>query len=371
MKISRQQLFWIIVMLNMGINLLITISISIAIAHQDVWMSYVLTGVAGLVAVYLGVKLSLRHPGQTLIQFSSTILGKWLGKLIVIPYLFQWTIVIPLVLRDQYRFMHMNVLYKTPAWMILASMLVVIVYTVYHGGLEAIARCTQIWSPILVAILFLTFVLTMNNLDWKAILPVYALTGPMRILEGALPSTSLIAEVISVTMLVPFVEKPEKGLKRAAFLGVIFSSSFILLGALWVVMTFGWHVSSRLEYPFFEMVKLVYLMEFIQNMDIFVMAVWLISIFVKMSLYTFIVSYAFSQWIGKTKHWRKMIWISAVLTFIICIVLIQKGPSNTFILNHIWIQILLPLNSFLIPLLLLVVSFIRFPGGGTKKLPQN
>lgn len=370
MKITKQQLFWIIVMLNIGINLLISISVSVGKAHQDAWISFLLSGLEGLFATYLGLKLSLRHPGQTLIQFSSTIMGKWLGKVIVLPYLFQWTIVIPLVLRDQYRFMHMNVLYKTPAWMIIGSMLFIILFTVRRGGIEAIARCTQIWSPILVVVMVLTFVLTINNLDWKALLPVYALTGPVKILTASLPPTSLIAEAISVTMLAPFVENSEKGLKKAVFTGVAVSTFFIMLGVVWVIMTFGWHVASRLEYPFFEMVKLVYLMEFIQNMDVFVMAVWLVSIFVKMSVYTFIISYGFSQWIGKTKHWKKMIWGSIAMTFVLCLVLIQSGIPNVFILNYVWIGLLLPLNSLIIPVLLLIVSVIRFPKG-TKRVQQG
>ncbi|WP_138495608.1 GerAB/ArcD/ProY family transporter [Paenibacillus pinistramenti] len=366
MRISNQQLFWMIMMLNVGINLLIAISLVIQDGHQDAWMSSMISGLIGVAASYLGTRLALRHPGQTLVEFSGVILGKWLGKLILLPYLFQWYIVIPLIMRDQYTFVHINVLFMTPVWMVVGPMLLVIVYAVYHGGIEAIARCTQVWSPILLVILLITFGVTINNLDWKALFPVYALTGAGPILKGSLVPAALLGESVNVMMLAAFVDKPGRGTQRAAVSGVLLAALFITIGILWVIMTFGWHIASKLKYPFFDMVKLVYLMEFIQNMDVFIMAVWLVSIFIKMSVYVFVASYGTAQWVGKTGKWRSFIWLPAVTTFILAMLIIRMNVPNRLVLNYLWVGTILPLNSFLIPLLLLIVSVIRFPAGSGK-----
>ncbi|GGA32853.1 GerAB/ArcD/ProY family transporter [Paenibacillus physcomitrellae] len=363
MKISNQQLFWMILMLNVGINLLIAINLVIRSGHQDAWLSSMISGLIGLGTAYLGAKVSLRHPNQTLVKFSTVILGKWLGKLIVIPYIAQWYLVIPLIMRDQYHFVHTNVLFMTPAWMVIGSMLLVILYTVLQGGVEVIARCTQLWAPILIVIMILTFALTLNNLDWRALFPVYGLTGITSIMAGSLVPASLLGESANIMMLIAFVDKPDKSTKRAAMSGLLMSAFFIMMGILWVLMTFGWHIASKLKYPFFDMVKLVYLMEFIQNMDIFVMAVWLVSIFVKMSVYLFIAGYGTAQWVGKEKKWKYFVMVPFLTTLVLSFFLIRSNFSNEVILNRLWIALFLPLNGYVIPLLLWIVSAIRFRSG--------
>ncbi|QSF46863.1 GerAB/ArcD/ProY family transporter [Paenibacillus tianjinensis] len=359
MKINNRQLFWMILMLEIGINLLITMTATIQSAKQDSWISYILAGVMGLVITYVAAKLSSRYPRQTLIEYSAAILGKWAGKLIVIPFFLQWFWVMSLILRDEFLFIRLNVLYKTPAWVIIGTMIGVVFYTVYHGGIEAIGRVSELWGPILMVILVLTFGLTANNLNWPMLLPVYADTGFGPIVEGALAPVSLLGEAVLLMMLFPFVEHPGKETRKALLLAVAFSAVLLLLGVLWVIMTFGPEVSGRLQFPFFEMVKLVYLMEFIQNMDIFVMAVWLVSIFVKLSIVMFITSYGAAQWTGKTRSWKKVLWGVAPLTFILTMLVITLNPPAGLLLKSVWIRYVLPVNMVAIPLLLLVVSSIR------------
>ncbi|WP_150275837.1 GerAB/ArcD/ProY family transporter [Paenibacillus tepidiphilus] len=359
MNISNRQLFWIFMMLEIGINLLISMTPTILSAKQDAWISYIIAGFMALLITYSAAKLSSRYPRQTLIEFSVSILGKWAGKLIVIPFLLQWVWVMSLILRDEYLFIRLSVLYKTPAWVVIGTMLAVVLYTVHHGGIEAIGRVSELWGPILMIILALTFGLTVNNLNWSLLLPVYADSGLGPIMEGSLAPLSLLGEVTLLMMLFPFVERPGAGTRKALLLGVALSSFTLLLGVLWVMMTFGPAVGGRLQFPFFEMVKLVYLMEFIQNMDIFVMAVWLVCIFVKLSIYMFAASYGVAQWIGRAGSWKRVLWVLAAVSFILTMVVITLNPPAGLLLKDVWIRYVLPVNLVGIPLLLLVVSYVK------------
>lgn len=100
-------------------------------------------------------------------------------------------------------------------------------------------------------------------------------------------------------------------------------------------------------------------MEFIQNMDIFVMAVWLVCIFVKLSIYMFITCYGVAQWIGKTRSWKKLTWAVAPVTFILTMLVIKLNPPSGLLLKAVWVRYVLPVNMIGIPLLLLVVSSVR------------
>ncbi|MEK8131294.1 endospore germination permease [Paenibacillus filicis] len=367
MKITNPQLFWMMLMLEIGTNLLVSITAAFQYGQQDVWICYLIAGLVSFLITYVAVKVSLRYPDKTLMEYAVAILGKWAGKLIVLPFFVQWIWAISLIFRDQYIFIRLNVLPRTPVWLILGTMLIVIVYTVYVGGIEAIGRCSELWGPLLLVALLIVFILTANNLQWKMLLPVYADTGGMAILGGALAPTSLLGESVLLMMLLPFINNPGKETQRAALWGVMVSSVILLIGAVWVLFTFGPAIAAKLRFPFFEMVKLVYLMEFIQNMDILVMSIWLVNIFIKISVYLFIASYGMAQWVGKPRSWKYFIVPLAVMCFILSILSIVSHPPSGHLMEQNWIRYVLPVNMVLIPLLLWGVSSLR---QGKKRAAQ-
>ncbi|MFB5760027.1 GerAB/ArcD/ProY family transporter [Paenibacillus medicaginis] len=359
MQISNRQLWWMVLILEIGMTLLLSIRPTISEARQDAWMSFLVAGLFGMVAAYIAAQASLLYPKQTLIEFSMTILGKWPGKLVGLIFLLQWYWVTSAILRNVYNFISLSMLPRTPSYVILLGMIGVIVYALRKGGIVAIGRCSELWGPILLVILGLTFVLTMHNLDIHSLAPVYADSGLLAIAEGALTPASLLGEVVLIMMLFPFIDQPGPATRRNVLNGVLVSAVILLLGSMWVVMTFEPAVASAIYFPFFDMVKLVYLMEFIQHVDFLVVAVWLFSVFIKLSIYVFIASYGTAQWIGKQKNWRGIVWFVAAAVFTICMNLINLNPSPEMLLRKVWVQYVMPVNMVALPLLLWIVGSIR------------
>ncbi|MEK5162714.1 endospore germination permease [Paenibacillus sp. FSL R5-0527] len=359
MRISNRQLFWLVWTFEMGINLLISLNFSITDAKQDVWISLIIAWLAAMLIAYLAFKVSRLYPGQTLLEFSISILGKWPGKLVGLLYLLQWYWVMGIILREQFSFIRLSMLQKTPDLVIAVSFLAIAVYAVRKGGIVGLGRFSELWGPVLLFVLLLTFALSMRNLNLGALLPVYADTEALAILKGSLTPMSLLGEIAFITMLVAFLEKPDRSALRNVWLGVTVASLILAIGAVWVIMTFGPALSSKIQFPFFEMVKLVYLMEFIQNMDIFLVAIWLISVFIKLTVYLFIASYGTAQWIGRPAGWKNCIWFVAAVTLAVCMAVVRLNPSSRMLLTEVWINYVLPLHFFAIPLLLLLVGTFR------------
>ena len=88
MKISGRQIFWMMFTFEVGQSLLLVILATIRTAKQDAWISILIAGGIGVALTFLATTLGSLYPKQTLIEFSQTILGKWLGKLLLIPYFF-------------------------------------------------------------------------------------------------------------------------------------------------------------------------------------------------------------------------------------------------------------------------------------------
>ncbi|PHE52522.1 hypothetical protein COF68_34665, partial [Bacillus toyonensis] len=100
MKISGRQIFWMMFTFEVGQSLLLVIPATIRTAKQDAWISLLIAGGVGIALTFLATTLGSLYPKQTLIEFSQTILGKWLGKLLLIPYFFGWYMIIWITVRE-------------------------------------------------------------------------------------------------------------------------------------------------------------------------------------------------------------------------------------------------------------------------------
>lgn len=113
MKLSGLQIFWLMFTFETGNLILLTISPAIKEAKQDTWIAYLIASLLGVLIVYVATKIALLYPHHTLIQFSKLILGKGLGVVIVITYLFQWYSVVPFILRESADFLNTILLPET------------------------------------------------------------------------------------------------------------------------------------------------------------------------------------------------------------------------------------------------------------------
>jgi spore germination protein KB len=356
MKISSSQIFWMITSMEIGMTILLTIAPAIRDAKQDAWISMIIGGGASVLISYIYVKASLLYPNQTLIEFSQTILGKWLGKIIVIPYFIMWYSVLGIILREASDFLHLSLFYLTPLSVVAFSLIIVIVYMTYSGGIETIARCSEIFGPLILVTLAIVTILSVNNIRWNRIFPIYADTGWFDILKGSLPMTSFMAESAMILMLVPFVAKQDKVMTRTLW-GVGISSIFIFFTTLSVILTFG-IIAADMWYPFNRMIRFISIMEFIQNVDTLVVILWLLSVFIKLGMYLFITSYGTAQWLG-IKNWRILVWFVAGVSFFIAIVFPDIDAAGIDYPVKVWMPYIFPINLISIPLLLWVIGSIQ------------
>lgn len=357
MKISVWQLICLAFTFQIGLSLLLSENPAIQIAKQDAWISVLLAGLFAAVIALISVRLSLLYPDQTLIQFSQTILGKWPGKIIVIPYFITWFITIGMLLRQFSDFVHVTMFMRTPLWALILPFVLLVVYASQKGGIEVIARCSEIIAPMVVVVYLSLIVLNWPNMRLENLLPVYADSGMGVILRGSLPIVSFFGEVVLMTMTIPFLAKPDKALLGIAVAGTC-SVLFVLTSIGIVLMTFGPDLAARMLYPAYEVVRYISAMEFIQNIDVAVVLVWFCLYFVKLASYFFYTTYGLAEWLG-FRDWKKSIWFVALVVTCISMWPRHYSFATTSFMNEFWIPYVLPIDMIGIPLFLWIVGMIR------------
>jgi spore germination protein KB len=355
LKISGSQLFWIIATIEAVMAIWIAITPAIEISKQDAWLSVLVGGVIGLAITYLAAHLSVIHPNQTLVEFSQALLGKWFGRMIVLPYFIAWYTLSAVVLRSFGDFIHLVALDRTPVWIIMILIVGLMIYLTYSGGITGIGRFSQIVGPILFLTLFVSFILSIGNVRWHHLLPVYADSGWLNILKGSIPAASYLGESFFLLAIVSFMHNPQKAPLRS-MIGVGLTAFIILITTIMVILVFGPNFSVNLRFPYFMLIRSIDILNFIQNVDLFVIFVWIYGMFAKLSLYLFITSYEAANWLN-VKDWRRIIWFGAPAIFIMAILV----PNETFlsIYPKFWEFGIIPVCGIVLPLLLLIISMVK------------
>lgn len=357
MKVTGMQVFWMIFIMDLGMTLIMTLTPSLQAAKQDVWISILVAGCIILLATVLVTNASLLHPEQNLIQLSQTVLGKWIGKIVVVIYLIQWYTILPIVLRQFVDVIHIMILPETPKSAVMLIMLVLIVYATYSGGIVSIARCSEVLGPIIILMIILVLIASLNNVDLKYLLPVYADSGMMGIINGALPPASYLGHSVEYLMLASFLYQPRKGAPYA-YWGVIVATFTVLIAMLMAAVTMGTNLAPKMWYPFFEMSRKISLFGFIENFDPLTIVIWVASVFIKLAIYLFITSYGTAQFL-QIKNWRVMVWLIAPVVLVFAYFPKNVSEATASYLLNYWVPVALPVNMIGLPLLLLIVGKIR------------
>ncbi|MBB6734660.1 endospore germination permease [Cohnella zeiphila] len=354
MKITGTQLFWILFTVEVVMAVWLRISPAIEVSRQDAWISMLVAGMIGAAITFLVVCLSLQHPGQSLAVFSRKLLGKWVGGLLVLPYLASWYILAGDVLRTFADFVHLILLDRTPLWVIMFLMAAMMTVMTGAIGMNGIARFCEIAGPLTLITLILSFLLNIGNVNLSNLFPVIADTGWKNILKAAYPPASFFGESFLLLVIVSMVQRSDKALLRS-MTSIITIVGIVLVSTIMVLFVFGPNVSAKMRFPYFTLVRSINILDFIQNVDIFVLFIWVFGVCAKISFYLFLTSFEMANCLG-LKNWRKVVWFSAPLIVAIAVAI----PNETAIemLQKLWRLIVIPLCGIAIPMLLLLATAI-------------
>lgn len=356
MKLSKVQIFWLLFTFHIGNMILLTITPSVENAKQDAWISYILANIIGVIVVFIFIKTAQMYPKHTLVQLSKLLLGRIIGTIIVISYILMWLLIAIIVLAVAVDFINTILLPNTPPWIIIMSMVSLAVYVTAVGGVEGIARCSEFFGPIIIIAILGLILLMFRDFETQYFLPVFVDTGIIPIMKGALSPLSFLGESVILLVLIYFSSESSDVFKQAIW-SVVLASVITGIVMLSVLLTFGPELTTKMLYPAFERISFISIMDFVQNLDILAIIAWHLSIFIKISLYFFLINYCIAE-LFQINNWKKVIWFITPLFIVIPLI----TPDISYVYNYLYlyrIRFALPINMIGIPLLLLIIGSIR------------
>lgn len=360
-KIGVGQFTVLVTLFTIGTTILIIPAGLAAEAKQDAWITAILGVGVGLLLVLFYNAVSSLFPQMTIVQYSEILLGKWIGKMVSLLFVFFSFIGATTLLFIVGNFMTTQIMPATPIQALNIIFALIVVMGV-RLGLEVIARSAEILFPWFVLLFIVLILFISPQLEFQNLLPVLE-TGIKPILRATLSfaSTASLPFIVFFMIFPVHVNKP-KAARKGFLIGTLIGGTFMILIVILCILVLGADTTARHMYPSYTLVKKINVGDLIQRIEAIMAGMWFITIYFKLTLYFYAAVLGLAQ-ILELKDYRPLTLPLGMILVVFSLVVYPNVPYMNTWDEKIWPPFALTMGLIL-PLVLFVV-------GNFKKHIQN
>jgi spore germination protein KB len=297
-KISAAQMAMMMYPTIIATAILLVPAITARHANQDMWLSPLWASLSGFLTVYIAVQLHQLYPQKTLIEYSGDILGKFLGKMVGLIFLFLYLHANGLILREYGEFVVGNFLLHTPLIFVMGSMTLVCSFAI-RGGVEVIGRLAEMVVPVVIIMILIIIILLIPDMEVENMFPIME-KGMMPSLMGSIVPQSWFSEFFLIAFLLPYVADQNKGKKwgMISVAAVMLTLSFINFAVLFVLGG----ITAHFVYPVASAVRYISIADFIEHIEAIVAALWVVGVFLKICVFYYALVLGTAQWLNLSDY---------------------------------------------------------------------
>ncbi|WCN38282.1 GerAB/ArcD/ProY family transporter [Aneurinibacillus uraniidurans] len=354
-KIRASSFALLVMLYTIGSSILLSPSSLAFEAKQDAWMGAILGIGVGVAATSLYSRLGKYFPNMTLVEYSETILGKWLGKVISFLFICFFFIIASLILRNLGDFLTTQIMPETPI-QFAEILFVVIVIMGVRLGLETLAGAAEIFFPWFILLLLILILFLIPEVDIKKIQPVFE-EGIKPIIRASLPLMGFpFFELVVFSMFIPYVDKQDK-VGKALVIGAGAGGFVLFILTFLSVLVLGPTATAGNAYPSYLLAKKINIANFITRIEAIMAIMWFITIFFKLSLAFYASILGLAQLV-KLKEYRILTLPFSMILIVASLVLVPNTPYLIEFNESIW-WLYSATYGLVFPTLLLVVAMLR------------
>ncbi len=355
-KISPRQFKILVVLYFVGSSILLAPGSAATNAKQDAWIASILSLIISTLLVCLYNAVGNRTSNMTLIEYTEKLLGKWIGLVVSLLFIFYLFFNCSLLVFTFGDFVTTQIMPETPIQFTNLLFVIVVVYGT-RLGLEAFSRTAEILYPWVIGLLIIFLVFLFPELEFENIQPVYEY-GMKPIIRGTLSYTSFSTlPLIGLMMIFPSCVNNQKEANKSFIKGTFIAGSIMFIVTTFCILVLGHDITARNAFPSYALAKKISLGDFIERIEAIIAIIWVITMFYRIILLFYGSVIGISQ-VLKLKDYRSL---TLPLGMILVVFSLIVYPNSTYAFEwdaKIWLPYVLT-YSFFLPLLLLIVSYFR------------
>lgn len=336
-------------------------SITAREAKQSAWLVPILASGAGFFSLWLVLRLGQRFPGQTLIQYSTNIVGKFLGKILGLGYILFFHVFSFLIMRQFMEAMKISLLENTPIWFIGLCFALVGSYGALLG-IEVIARSAQFIFPLFIVSFISIIFFAFQDIELKQLFPILE-GGVGPIIKASLSPASWFGESVILAFLLPHINKPKEIFRKSSWallmVILVFSGDILL-----TLLLLGPELTAGFDLPFWRVIRYIEVGRTFLRIETIVIFLWISAVIVKFTL----ILYLGSRVVAEVFDWKShklVVLPSAVLLVAAGSILVNNSIDLNLVLSVYWPPFAI-FFEIVIPLLLLAATRLLKKGKKTR-----
>jgi len=351
-QISPKQGIVMILMFIIGSSSLMVMGLE---AKMDIWIAILLAMAFAALIMLVYARLLSVLPGKGLYETLTYFLGK-VGSKIFLGFLTWFAFdLCAIVLRNYGQFVVTVGLPETPMIVMMFIMMIVCAMAA-RSGIEAIGRWSNNFVIYLLLFILISVLLVSENMKISNILPVMD-NGIGPVARGAFGVFGFpFAETVVFLLAFPAFKKGVP-VKKIFLLGLVIGGGVILITSLADMLVLGTTIAGSVYYPTYTAMATIHYGEFLQRFEIIASIVFIVAVFLKLTVLLFAASKGVSQILGLEDHRHVVI----PITFLVLNVAMFSFDSMIYF--HEWTAKVFPFYAsffeILIPITLLIIIEIK------------
>lgn len=359
--ISPYQITMIIIMTLIGVGIFFLPYDLANSAGTNAIVMLLIGGALSIIFMNIIIYLNSRFPGKTLPDYCAEIIGVIPAKILTFIYAVYIASFIAYEVRIFNEVIKVFLLFKTPSEVIIISLILACTYAV-RGGVECIGRAMEFFFPLLVIPLIIMLIPGIGSVDFSNLLPVFH--GLSTKIFKALPNMALsFAGYELLLFYVGFMKEPKKA-HLSATIGMIFVTIIYLILTILCFGMFGTKLLQQMVWPVLGYVRAINLPGlFIERLDGVMLGIWVFTVYTTMIALYFALTYSLSKIFGTKEQKQYALPMVPIIYFI---ALIPQNIGQLEKMTTYLFQYFGSILIFVVPILLLIISWIRKKGGTNK-----
>lgn len=318
---------------------------------NSAWMAPIVSGLIIAISLLMLTKVVAAYE-EGLLDVISRLLGKYIGWFVIfLLFILILTIltVDTAIYTDMISIMYFT---NTPALVIYGMLMAVCAYGA-RKGISPIGSVAWMVLPFIKTALFVSLIATILHGQIDFLFPFFG-NGEWKVLKAGLQESSIFIDFLLLTVFASLLPS-QKAYKKVLFLALGVTVLEITTAMISFLMLFDFKSVEMLSYPWHEVIRYISF-GFITNVEILFFPFWLLTVFVRFSVYLYIAVMMFGR-LFRIKDYELLTPLFA--TFVVAVGLIPDHPS--FVLPLIRSKMLMYTTpiAIILPLLLWILYKIK------------
>jgi len=289
-----------------------------------------LGGCIGIFITFVTIKFAKRRPDQFFVQYGADIMTRWLHYPLLFFIIVTNIFIVTINLWEIQDFLLQFYLAGTPEWIILTLCGLCISYMARYG-IKSMFRAAEGLFYLSMLTFFIIPFLVESNVEWFMAQGFITHASFRKAWPTAYYIGSVIGEASLILYIYPFISQASN-MRRTTIRFTILAVLMVILHLIPILLVLGPDLAQNLNYPELDIIRLIKSGSYLETLDPVIIALWLISIFIKMSFIVFVISHMASR-VLNMKYSKPLVFPIA-LFIVICTLCLAQSHTQFFNLHN-------------------------------------